>query len=80
MVMGDVFNFSKMIYFKLCLRNFFLRQCLEDLVLGSLQMNQVKTEKWKGKEKVRRKRIRRETEKEKEKEKEQKQKKKRKEK
>jgi hypothetical protein len=36
-----------MIYFKLCHRNFFLRQCLEDLLLGSLQMNQVKTEKWK---------------------------------
>ena len=52
-----------MIYFKLCLRNFFLRQCLEELLLGSLQMNQVKTEKWKGKEKVKSKRT--ETEKQK---------------
>jgi hypothetical protein len=42
-----------MIYFKLCLCKIFLRQCLEDLLLGSLQMKQVKTEKWKEKEKNR---------------------------
>ena len=65
-----------MIYFKLCHRNFFLRQCLEELLLGSLQMKQVKTEKWKEKEKVKRKGTETETETYKEEEKEQKQKKK----